>query len=105
MRPRNVLITNAAWLGTGHMSDVSVLKPIFHRDRLVAFSATTSHMPDIGGGLPPPEARQGFQERVHLPPAELLPPARAGDPPGAPGGAHRRPPGPTKGGNWAPGSA
>src|SRR5437879_10370490 len=45
MRPGDVLITNDAWLGTGHMSDVSVLKPIFHRDRLVAFSATTSTCP------------------------------------------------------------
>src|SRR5437660_1639996 len=49
MRPGDVLITNDAWMGTGHMSDVSVLKPIFRAGRLVAFSATTSHMPDIGG--------------------------------------------------------
>src|SRR2546422_33638 len=41
MKPGDVLITNDAWLGTGHMSDVSVLKPIFHRDRLVAVSATS----------------------------------------------------------------
>src|ERR1044072_2753432 len=40
MRPGDVLITNDAWMGPGHMSDVSVLKPIFHRERLVAFSAT-----------------------------------------------------------------
>ncbi len=51
MQPGDVLITNDAWMGTGHMSDVSVLKPIFHRGRLVAFSATTSHMPDIGGRI------------------------------------------------------
>src|SRR3990172_7436125 len=56
MHPGDVLITNDAWMGTGHMSDVSVLKPIFRSGRLVAFSATTSHMPDIGG---PPPALQG----------------------------------------------
>src|SRR5437016_10113889 len=33
--PGDVMITNDAWMGTGHMSDVCVLKPIFHRDRLV----------------------------------------------------------------------
>ena len=67
MRPGDVLITNDAWMGTGHMSDVSVLKPIFHGDRLVAFSATTSHMPDIGGRIRAIEAREMFEEGLHIP--------------------------------------
>src|ERR1700693_2627636 len=37
LHPRDVLITTGAWMGTGHMSDVCVLKPIFHQGRLVAF--------------------------------------------------------------------
>ena len=57
MRPGDVLITNDPWQGTGHMSDVSLVKPIFHTQdglvRLVAFSSTTSHMPDIAGGSGP----------------------------------------------------
>jgi len=72
MRPGDVLITNDAWLGTGHMSDVSVLKPIFHRDRLVAFSATTSHMPDIGGRIRAIEAREIFEEGLHIPLTHLV---------------------------------
>jgi N-methylhydantoinase B len=71
MKPGDVLITNDAWMGTGHMSDVSVLKPIFHRDRLVAFSATTSHMPDIGGRIRAIEAREIFEEGLHIPLARL----------------------------------
>src|SRR5207245_10770169 len=73
MRRGDVLITNDAWMGTGHMSDVSVLKPIFHRDRLVAFSATTSHMPDIGGRIRAVEARGNFEEGLAIPPTHLLP--------------------------------
>jgi len=72
MTPGDVLITNDAWMGTGHMSDVSVLKPIFHRDRLVAFSATTSHMPDIGGRIRAIEAREIFEEGLHIPLARLV---------------------------------
>src|SRR5207248_10856819 len=72
MRPGDVLITNDAWMGTGHMSDVSVLKPIFHRDRLVAFSATTAHMPDIGGRVRAIEAREVFEEGLHIPLAKLV---------------------------------
>src|SRR5262245_22771365 len=67
MKPGDVLITNDAWMGTGHMSDVSVLKPIFRAGRLVAFSATTSHMPDIGGRLRAIEAREVFEEGLHIP--------------------------------------
>ena len=70
LRPGDVLITNDAWMGTGHMSDVCVVKPIFHRDRLVAFSATTAHMPDIGGRVRAIEAREVFEEgqigRAHV---------------------------------------
>jgi len=79
MRPGDVLITNDAWMGTGHMSDVSVLKPIFHRDRLVAFSATTSHMPDIGGRIRAIEAREIFEEGLHIPLARLVREGRVDD--------------------------
>jgi N-methylhydantoinase B len=71
MRPGDVLITNDPWQGTGHMSDVSLVKPIFHRvngvDRIVAFSSTTSHMPDIGGRIRAIDARELFEEGLHIP--------------------------------------
>jgi N-methylhydantoinase B len=67
MRPGDVLITNDPWMGTGHKSDICVLRPIFLRDRLVAFSATTSHMPDIGGRVRAIEAREVFEEGFAIP--------------------------------------
>ena len=76
MKPGDVFITNDPWQGTGHMSDVCLVKPIFHRDRLVAFSATTSHMPDIGGRIRAIEARELFEEGLHIPLARLR---RAGE--------------------------
>jgi N-methylhydantoinase B len=79
MQPGDVLITNDAWMGTGHMSDVSVLKPIFHRDKLVAFSATTSHMPDIGGRIRAIEAREIFEEGLHIPLTKLVHAGRQDD--------------------------
>ena len=79
MQPGDVLITNDAWMGTGHMSDVSVLKPIFHHDKLVAFSATTSHMPDIGGRIRAIEAREIFEEGLHIPLAKLVHAGRQDD--------------------------
>jgi N-methylhydantoinase B len=79
MQPGDVLITNDAWMGTGHMSDVSVLKPIFHAGRLVAFSATTSHMPDIGGRIRAIEAREIFEEGLHIPLTKLVHAGRQDD--------------------------
>ena len=62
-----MLITNDPWQGTGHLSDVCLVKPIFRDGRLVAFSATTSHMPDIGGRIRAIEAREVFEEGFHIP--------------------------------------
>jgi N-methylhydantoinase B len=72
MRPGDVLITNNPWMGTGHLSDVCLVKPIFHGGRLVAFSATTSHMPDIGGRIRAIEAREVFEEGVLIPLAKFV---------------------------------
>ena len=79
MQPGDVLITNDAWMGTGHMSDVSVVKPIYLRDRLVAFSATTAHMPDIGGRIRAIEAREIFEEGLHIPLTRLVRAGRVDD--------------------------
>jgi N-methylhydantoinase B len=67
MRPGDVLITNNPWQGTGHLNDISVVKPIFRQDRLVAFAATTSHVPDIGGRIRSVEPREIFEEGFHIP--------------------------------------
>jgi N-methylhydantoinase B len=72
MQPGDVLITNDPWMGTGHLSDVCVVKPLFRDGRLVAFSATTSHMPDIGGRIRAIEAREVFEEGFHIPLAKLV---------------------------------
>ncbi|MEJ1977713.1 MAG: hydantoinase B/oxoprolinase family protein [Acetobacteraceae bacterium] len=60
-------ITNNPWQGTGHLPDVCLIKPIFHQDRLVAFAATTSHVPDIGGMVRSVAPREIYEEGLHIP--------------------------------------
>jgi N-methylhydantoinase B len=48
-RPGDVFITNDPWVLAGHLNDVCVMSPIFHRDRLTAFTACVFHHSDIGG--------------------------------------------------------
>jgi len=49
LRPGDVFITNDPWALAGHLNDVCVLSPIFHEERLVAFTACVFHHSDIGG--------------------------------------------------------
>src|SRR5690606_13521272 len=67
MRPGDVFITNNPWIGTGHLNDVCLVKPIFHADRIVGFAATTGHVPDIGGKIRSVDARELFEEGFHIP--------------------------------------
>src|SRR6516165_5918985 len=77
LEPGDVLITNDLWFGTGHLPDITVAKPIFRADKLVSFSASTAHAPDIGGKIRSPEPREVFEEGLQIPPMKLL---RAGQP-------------------------
>jgi N-methylhydantoinase B len=72
LNPGDVLITNDIWLGTGHLPDITVAKPIFRHGKLVAFSASTAHAPDIGGKIRSPEPREVFEEGLQIPPLKLM---------------------------------
>src|SRR4028119_306936 len=76
LEPGDVLVTNDLWMGTGHLPDITVAKPIFLDGRLVAFSASTAHAPDIGGKIRSPEPREGLEGGRQMPPLELV--ARGG---------------------------
>src|SRR3546814_16450132 len=67
MRPGDVYITNNPWKGTGHLNDVTLVKPILHGDKLVAFAATAAHVPDIGGKIRSVDARELFEEGFLIP--------------------------------------
>ena len=72
MRPGDVFVTNNPWIGTGHLNDISIVRPIFFGDAIVGFAATTSHVPDIGGRIRSTEARELFEEGFHIPPMRLM---------------------------------
>lgn len=72
LQPGDVLITNDIWLGTGHLPDITMAKPIFRDGKLIAFSATTAHAPDIGGKIRSPEPREVFEEGLQIPPMKMI---------------------------------
>ncbi len=68
----DVLATNDPWIGTGHLYDINVLRPIFHRGRLVGYSLSITHLPDIGGLGFSATARQVYEEGLRLPVVKLV---------------------------------
>ncbi len=71
LEPGDILVTNDIWYGTGHLPDVNIAKPIFHRGRFVGFSASTAHLPDIGGKIRSPDPREVFEEGLQIPMMKL----------------------------------
>ncbi|HUP94859.1 MAG TPA: hydantoinase B/oxoprolinase family protein [Burkholderiales bacterium] len=65
--PGDIFITNDIWDGTGHLPDITVAKPIFHRGRLVGFAGSVAHAPDIGGRIRSPDARDVYEEGLQIP--------------------------------------
>ncbi|MFN8535738.1 MAG: hydantoinase B/oxoprolinase family protein [Dehalococcoidia bacterium] len=69
--PGDVWITNDPWLCAGHLPDIAVITPVFHRDRLVAFVGNIANATDIGGGLNRAAAREVYEEGLFIPPSRL----------------------------------
>jgi len=72
LRPGDVLLTNDPWMGTGHMFDVSVMRPIFKGGCLVGYCMSVSHLPDVGGAGWSPETIEMYQEGLRLPVSRFL---------------------------------
>ncbi len=71
LNPGDVVISNNAWIGTGHLNDISMVHPIFRGDELVAFAASTAHTVDIGGA-PSPSAKDCFEEGLCIPICKIM---------------------------------
>ncbi|HEV7800697.1 MAG TPA: hydantoinase B/oxoprolinase family protein [Burkholderiales bacterium] len=69
--PDDVAITNDPWLAAGHLHDVAIAVPVFHKGKIVAFSANIAHQADIGGRGYSADANSIFEEGLALPPMKL----------------------------------
>ncbi|SFZ86462.1 N-methylhydantoinase B [Devosia enhydra] len=72
LRDGDVLATNDPWIGTGHLYDINVLRPVFRNGRIIAYSLSITHLPDIGGLGFSATARQVYEEGLRLPVLKLV---------------------------------
>jgi N-methylhydantoinase B len=75
LRPGDVWYLNLPEVGGNHLPDVKALRPVFARDRLVAFAINLAHWADIGGAVPGsyvPWATECYQEGLRIAPIRLF---------------------------------
>jgi N-methylhydantoinase B len=76
LHPGDILILNDPYVGGGtHLSDVSLIMPIFYEGELVAFAANKAHWTEVGGKDPgswTTDATEVYQEGLQFPPVKIF---------------------------------
>lgn len=71
IRDGDVYLVNDPFRGGGHLPDITLIRPIFESDILIAFAVNRAHHIDVGGmavaGFPG-TAQSMFQEGIRIPP-------------------------------------
>jgi N-methylhydantoinase B len=71
LKPGDIVVTNDPWLGTGHLFDITMMRPVFRKGRIVAYTVSITHLPDIGGNGFGSSASEVYQEGLRLPICKL----------------------------------
>jgi N-methylhydantoinase B len=76
IHPGDAFIINHPYLGgSPHAPDMGVFTPIYYENAWVGFAANMAHKSDIGGTVPGSgsgNAREIYQEGLHLPPVKFM---------------------------------
>ena len=76
LRPGDIIVTNDPYTGGGtHLSDVSLIMPIFYDGEIVAFAANKAHWTEVGGKDPgswTTDATEVYQEGLQFPCVKLF---------------------------------
>lgn len=73
----DILATNYPWIASGHLNDITLIKPLFRDGSVIAYAGSCAHAPDIGGRARSLESREVFEEGFMIPPMKIF---RAGEP-------------------------
>jgi N-methylhydantoinase B len=77
LQPGDTLITNDPWEASGHLFDLTIVAPVYHNGRGVAWFASTCHAVDIGGLTMGGDAAELYEEGLAIPLMKLF---EAGEP-------------------------
>ena len=71
----SMIMVNNPYIAGTHLNDVTIIRPIYHSNRLVAHSANKAHHADVGGKVPgsiSTDAKNLFEEGVVIDPRYLI---------------------------------
>ncbi len=74
-REGEMWVANDPYVTGTHLNDVTLVRPIFERSRLVGYAANKAHHADVGGSAPgsmPTEADDLYAEGLIVPPLRLV---------------------------------
>ncbi|MGD9830726.1 MAG: hydantoinase B/oxoprolinase family protein [Hyphomicrobiaceae bacterium] len=72
LKEGDLIATNDPWTGSGHLNDISLVRPVFRGGRLTCIAASCAHAPDIGGRGRSLESRELYEEGFMIPPLKIL---------------------------------
>jgi N-methylhydantoinase B len=75
LEPSSMIIVNNPYIAGTHLNDVTVIRPIYSSNRLVAYAANKAHHSDVGGKVPGSisiDAKTLFEEGVVIDPQYLI---------------------------------
>ena len=79
LKPGDIILTNDPWLGTGHLYDITMVRPVFRKGRIVAYTLSITHLPDIGGSGFGSSAVEVYHEGLRIPICKLYEEGRRND--------------------------
>ncbi|MGC8663127.1 MAG: hydantoinase B/oxoprolinase family protein [Thermoplasmata archaeon] len=75
MEEGSMIIVNNPYIAGTHLNDVTLVRPIYYKGKLVAFSANKAHHSDVGGKVPGSisvDAKSIYEEGIILDPIFLI---------------------------------
>ncbi len=71
----SMIMVNNPYIAGTHLNDVTIIRPVYHSNRLVAYTANKAHHSDVGGKVPgsiSTDAKTLFEEGVVIDPRYLI---------------------------------
>ena len=71
----SMIMVNNPYIAGTHLNDVTIIRPVYHSHRLIAYAANKAHHADVGGKVPgsiSTDAKTLFEEGVVIDPRYLI---------------------------------
>lgn len=67
----DAIITNDPWIASGHLIDISIAAPIFHRGKIAGYALCIVHHLDMGGRMSTLASKDIYEEGLKIPVLKL----------------------------------